>query len=71
MKARIVKIDGFSAHADREGLLAWLSDIHVPPRCVFVTHGEETGAISFARFLTGKTGWPTKVPQYQETVILT
>ena len=39
VKANIEKIDGFSSHADRDGLLAWLSDIHTPPRCVFVTHG--------------------------------
>ena len=70
VKARIEKIDGFSAHADRDGLLAWLSDIRVPPRCVFVTHGEEKAAISFAKLLNEKTGWTTKVPPYKDTVEL-
>jgi len=68
--ANIEQIDGFSAHADRDGLLEWLSDIRVPPRCVFVTHGEEKAAISFAKFLNEKTGWTTKVPQYKDTVEL-
>ena len=70
VRARVVKIDGFSAHADREGLLAWLSDMRKPPRCVFVAHGEETAATSFAEFLNKQTGWQTQVPAYQETVTL-
>jgi metallo-beta-lactamase family protein len=70
VKAHIEKIDGFSAHADRDGLLAWLSDIRVPPRCVFVTHGEEKAATSFAKVLNERTGWTIKVPQYKDTVKL-
>jgi metallo-beta-lactamase family protein len=70
VRAHIEKIDGFSAHADRDGLLAWLADIHIPPRCVFVTHGEEKAATSFARLLNEKTGWTVKVPEYKDTVEL-
>jgi len=70
VRAHIEKIDGFSAHADRDGLLAWLSDIRVPPRCVFVTHGEEKAATSFAKLLNEKTGWTVKVPKYKDTVEL-
>ena len=70
VRAHIEKIDGFSAHADRDGLLAWLSDIRVPPRCVFITHGEEKAAISFAKVLNERTGWTVKVPQYKDTVKL-
>jgi len=70
VKVRIERIDGFSAHTDRDGLLAWLSDIRVPPRCVFVTHGEEKAATSFARFLNERVGWTAKVPRYKDTVEL-
>jgi len=70
VKIHIAKIDGFSAHADRDGLLDWLADMRVPPRCVFVTHGEEKAAISFAKLLNERTGWTTKVPRYKETVKL-
>jgi metallo-beta-lactamase family protein len=70
VKAHIEKIDGFSAHADRDGLLAWLADIRVPPHCVFVTHGEEKAATSFAKVLNERTGWTVKVPQYKDTVKL-
>jgi len=71
VRARVVQIDGFSAHSDRDGLLAWLSDIRQPPRCVFVTHGEEKAATSFAEFLSKQTGWQTRVPRYKSTVKLT
>jgi metallo-beta-lactamase family protein len=70
VKAHIEKIDGFSAHADRDGLLNWLSDIKEPPRGVFVTHGEERAATSFAKLLNEKTGWTVKAPQYKDTVKL-
>jgi len=71
VRARIVKIDGFSSHTDREGLLAWLSDMRTPPRCVFVTHGEAKATTSFAKFLTEQTGWQIQVPHYQQTAMLT
>ena len=70
VRAHIEKIDGFSAHADCDGLLDWLADIRIPPRCVFVTHGEEKAANSFARLLKERTGWTTKVPHYKETAEL-
>ena len=70
VQARIEKIDGFSAHADMDGLLAWLSDIDKPPRRVFVTHGEESSALGFAQILHETTGWKTHVPEYRETVEL-
>ncbi len=70
VRARIDKIDGFSAHADRDGLLAWLSDMGRPPRCVFATHGEEKAALGFASFLSEQTGWQTQAPGYRDTVLL-
>ncbi|MDD5700771.1 MAG: MBL fold metallo-hydrolase [Dehalococcoidales bacterium] len=70
VKANIEKIDGFSSHADQDGLFNWLSDIRVPPRCVFVTHGEGKAATSFARILSEKTGWKTLAPRYKDMVKL-
>ncbi|MFC1953705.1 MBL fold metallo-hydrolase RNA specificity domain-containing protein [Chloroflexota bacterium] len=64
VRARIKKIDGFSAHADRDGLLAWLSDIRHSPRHIFVTHGEEKAAISLADTISKETGWSVSVPEY-------
>ncbi|MFC1988925.1 MBL fold metallo-hydrolase RNA specificity domain-containing protein [Chloroflexota bacterium] len=70
VRARVVKLDGFSAHADRDGLLAWLSDIRHPPRRIFVTHGEEKAATSMAEFINEQTGWRVSVPAYGEEIVL-
>ena len=42
VKAKIVKLNGFSSHADKDELLAWISALKRPPRQIFVVHGEET-----------------------------
>ena len=68
--ARIARIHGFSAHADRNELLAWLKTMKKPPRRVFVVHGETDTADAFRDFLTGRTGWNVVVPDYQDTVEL-
>ena len=70
VEARIEKLNGFSAHADRDELYRWLSSIKTPPRRVFITHGEAEAASSFQKFLHEKTGWNTHVAEYKETVIL-
>jgi metallo-beta-lactamase family protein len=70
VKARVAQIHGFSAHADRDELLAWLSGLKKDPRHVFVTHGEPEAAESFSRFVHEKTGWRTSVPDYQDSVTL-
>lgn len=61
VKARICTIGGFSAHADRAGLLEWLSAFSNKPE-VFVVHGEEDVALEFADTVKGKLGLVTRVP---------
>jgi len=70
VKARIVQIHGFSAHADRDELLKWLLGFQTPPREVFVVHGESESAKSFGEFVREKTGWQVTVPEYQQEVVL-
>ena len=70
VKAKIVQLQGLSAHADRDNLLLWLKGLKQPPRHVYVVHGEPESAHSFAQYVTSQTGWATSVPEYQQTVIL-
>ena len=70
VKAKIVQLNGFSGHADRDQLLRWLSALKRPPRRVFVVHGEEDSARSFADFVAERTGWDISVPSYGDEVIL-
>jgi metallo-beta-lactamase family protein len=68
--ARVADIQGFSAHADRDGLFRWLSGFKKAPRHLFVTHGESKSALYFGDFLKEKTGWDISVPEYLDKAIL-
>jgi len=70
VRARVAQIHGFSAHADRDELLRWLSALQRPPRHLFVVHGESETAWRFADFLRERTGWEISVPGYRDEVIL-
>jgi len=70
VKARIVQMSGFSAHADRDELYHWLSGLNKPPREVFVVHGEADSANAFADFLRDKTNWKVTVPAYEDEIVL-
>ena len=70
VNARIAQIHGFSAHADRDELMQWLSSLSKPPRKLFVVHGEAESAKHFAQYVREQTGWEVAVPAYQEEAIL-
>lgn len=62
VRARIAKIEGFSAHADRRGLNRWLDAFEAPPRNLFVTHGDRDVSLSFAASVAKDRGWPVTAP---------
>lgn len=70
VKARVVRINGFSSHADKHELLGWLSRLKRPPRRLFVVHGEAQSAAGFAEYLRESTGWNVSVPAYKDTAVL-
>jgi metallo-beta-lactamase family protein len=70
VKARIVQLNGFSAHADRDELVGWLSSLGKPPRRVFVTHGEPDSSQNLAGLIKSRYGWEAVVPSYQEQFFL-
>ncbi len=70
VRARIEHIQGFSAHADRDELLKWLSRLSAVPRLVMINHGEVKAAESFRDFLKEK-GYKATVPSYGEKFRLT
>lgn len=62
VKARVIRVEGLSAHADYAELIEWLRPAKLSPRRVFVTHGEPTAADAFRRRLRDTFGWNTVVP---------
>ncbi len=70
VRATVVQINGFSAHADRDELLKWLRGLKKPPRRVFVVHGEPESTEHFTDYIRQKTGWQVTAPAYQEQFLL-
>lgn len=70
VEARVVQLDGFSAHADRDELVRWLSGFQKPPRRLFVTHGEPSISDCFADLVRQKMGWEVAVPEYRDEALL-
>ncbi len=63
-RAQVVKFNGFSAHADRNELLAYVRAINPLPEKVFVVHGEEKQALSLATAIESEHhGMEVIVPQ--------
>jgi len=70
VRARIAQLTGFSAHADRDELMRWLSALEEAPKRLFVTHGEPEAANSFSDYIRDKMRWKVWVPAYREQVLL-
>jgi len=70
VKAKIVRVHGFSGHADRKELLEWGKNLKQPPRKIFLVHGEKESAKNFCQYLIDNTGWNVMVPEYRQTVSL-
>lgn len=62
MKARIDILDGLSAHADRDELINWLSDIEKPPERIFLIHGEPQALDTLRVKLSDELGWNPEIP---------
>lgn len=60
-KSAVYTINGFSAHADRSGLLEWLTAFKDSPR-VFLVHGEDTAAEAFGELVKESIGIDVKRP---------
>ena len=70
IRAEVVNVAGFSAHADRDGLLAWVGALPSTPRHVYLTHGEPVAADSLRQAIEERHRWPCSVPEYRDEVAL-
>lgn len=69
LRARVVKLDGFSAHGDRDEMLRFLRTSNLKIRRIALVHGEEAQSIAFAELLRGE-GFDAFVPHVGESVQL-
>ena len=57
VNAEVYNLEGFSGHADQNGLFAWVSGFQQRPKQIFLVHGEEDTKKDFAKLLNEKLGY--------------
>ncbi|MDU2065247.1 MAG: MBL fold metallo-hydrolase [Sporomusaceae bacterium] len=71
VKAKICNLEGFSAHADQQQLLHWLSSFKEPPAGVFIVHGEINMSEPFAKVVEETIQAPAYIPAYGDAITIT
>ena len=61
VQAQIHNLEGFSGHADQNGLLNWISGFQVAPKQVFLVHGEEESKHVLGKLIEEKLGYKVEV----------
>lgn len=57
VNAEIYNLEGFSGHADKEGLLGWLAGFQVKPKQLFLVHGEPESKEALAASIRERLGY--------------
>jgi metallo-beta-lactamase family protein len=68
VRAQIVTLGGFSAHADQAALLDWLKHFRAEPEQLFLVHGEENIANAFSAHIEETLGWQARVPAIGDSI---
>lgn len=68
VNARIEMIEGFSGHADRDGLLSWISGFKKKPSKIYLVHGEGETILKFAKSIKEKFNIEPYIPVFGESV---
>lgn len=70
VRAEVIDLPQFSAHADGSEIERWLGNFQAPPKQIFLVHGEPEGKEALEKMLAAKFHWPVKIPEYRESVEL-
>ncbi len=69
VRAQLLQVSGFSAHADWQEMLRWMDGFSSPPKQTLLVHGE-TRALEALKARVSAKGWKTHVPAHMERVEL-
>jgi metallo-beta-lactamase family protein len=64
VRAQVSHLQGLSAHADADGLMAWMRHFRRPPGQSFVVHGEPSAADALRLRMQDELGWRASVPEH-------
>jgi metallo-beta-lactamase family protein len=66
VRATVMRVDAFSAHADANELIEWLRGFSRPPRRTFLVHGEDDARDALALRIRNELSWDVAIPEYGE-----
>lgn len=69
VKAHVVAITAYSAHADQAALRHWLGSIKTKPASVFLVHGEQSSAETFAKLIASEYTVVVPRPNQKITIV--
>jgi metallo-beta-lactamase family protein len=70
VRAKIMQMEGFSAHADYSEILRWLGTAQKPPKQLFLIHGEDDARAALAQRVATELAWPVHCPRNLEEIML-
>ena len=69
LNARVVSLDGLSAHGDRDEMLRFLRESNLEVKKIAVVHGEEDQSLAFSDCLR-EHGYTACTPRAGETIAI-
>ena len=70
IRAEVVQMESLSAHADADGIIAWMKTAEREPRMTNITHGEPEASDALRLRMKRELGWRARVPEHLEEISL-
>lgn len=70
VRAHIETIEGFSGHADRDGLLGWIASMAKKPVKILLAHGEPDVIVRYSASIVAKFGITTHILKLDEPLTI-
>lgn len=68
VRAQVYRLEGLSAHGDRNEILRWLHGFQRPPAQCYVVHGEPAAAEALTKAIEEELDWPVRPAVDHEVV---
>lgn len=68
VRAEVIQMESLSAHADADGIVAWMKAAEKEPRMTYITHGEPDASDALRIRVQRELGWRARVPEHLEKI---
>ncbi|MBF7097625.1 MBL fold metallo-hydrolase [Alkalibacter sp. M17DMB] len=68
VKSKIYAVEGFSSHADMDGIIEWIEGNEVIPKKIILVHGEEEAMFNLQRELSNRYRIDVLIPKLGDTI---